>query len=225
LPSRLAEKAVPPPTVDSPAKEKPQLLNGVNCVLEYAVDLPDANKVEAYATKDGGQTWRRVGENGEQSGPLEFELPGDGTYGLVLVASTTSTPGQPPAAGETPDWWVEIDTTKPAVQMIEMHLGAGDEAGQVVMKWSAEAKHLGPNPVSLHWAQTPNGPWTLGAKGMKAAGSARWAVPQEAGDKFYLRLEATDMAGNLGRWESKEPISLSPEKTVHARIIGISVKH
>jgi hypothetical protein len=211
-----------PPT-DGPAQEKPQLLNGVHCVLEYALDAPNATKVEGFATKDGGKTWMRLGEDENHTSPFEFELPGDGTYGLVLVVSTPGHPGQAPAAGDTPDWWVEIDTNKPAVQMTDIRLGTGDETGQLVLKWSAEDKNLGSDPVSLHWATSATGPWHLGATAMKAEGTARWAVPKEAGTRFYLRLEATDMAGNVGRWESKEPIVMGSDKA-RVRIIGVSVK-
>jgi hypothetical protein len=225
LPMRLAERMPSSPMPEAPAQEKPQLLNGIHCVLEYTVDMPTATKVAAYATKDGGQSWEQIGEEGSRKGPMDCELPGDGTYGLILVAGTESNPPQAPAAGDTADWWVEIETHKPSVQMVDMHLGTGDEAGQIVIKWTAEAKHLGSNPVSLYWAPTPSGPWELGAKNMKANGCARWAVPEEAGNKFYLKLEATDQAGNVGRWESKEPVSMATEKmTGHARILGVSVK-
>ncbi|HEX4588359.1 MAG TPA: hypothetical protein VH120_00395 [Gemmataceae bacterium] len=224
-PTRLAEKPLSLPTLptEPPAQDKPQLLNGVHCLLEYALDMPNASKVEGFATKDGGQTWQRLGEDSEHKSPFEFELPGDGTYGLVLVVATSSHPAQPPAAGDAPDWWVEIDTGKPTVMMGDVRLGSGDEAGQLVLRWSAEDKNLGPDPVSLFWASSAGGPWTLGATGMKASGTARWAVPKDAGTKFYLKLEATDQAGNVGKWESKEPILMGPEKA-RIRIIGVSVK-
>jgi hypothetical protein len=225
LPMRMVEKSTPPTATEAPTNDKPQLLNGIHCVLEYAVDMPSATKVAAYATKDGGQTWLPIGEEGDRKGPMDCELPGDGTYGLVLVAGTEANPPQAPASGDSADWWVEIDSHKPSIQMIDMHLGTGDEAGQIVIKWSTEAKHLGSNPVSLYWSATPNGPWELGAKNMKATGSARWAVPEDAGSKFYLRLEATDKAGNIGRWESNEPVSMTTEKASgHARILAVSVK-
>jgi hypothetical protein len=220
---RVAEKA-PVPDLPAPAQDKPQMLNGVHCVLEYALDVPNATKVEGYATKDGGKTWMRLGEDADKQSPFEFELPGDGVYGLALVVSTPNHPGQPPAAGDAPDWWVEIDTNKPAVQMTDIRLGTGDEAGQLILVWSADDKNLGPNPVSLHWSAAADGPWHLGATGMKAAGTARWQVPKEAGTRVYLRLEAADSAGNVGRWESKEPVVLGSDRA-RVRILGVSVKH
>jgi hypothetical protein len=222
--SPIIEAKATAPAVEAPAQDKPQLLNGVHCVLDYALDMPNATKVEGYATKDGGQTWDRIGEVADQKKPFEFELPGDGTYGLVLVVSTSSRPGTAPSAGDTPDWWVEIDTGKPGVQMTDVRLGTGDETGQLVLKWTSEDKNLGSDPVSLLWATTPSGPWTLGATGMKSSGSARWAVPKDAGTRFYLRLEATDLAGNIGRWETKEPVVMAGDRAMKARIIGVSVK-
>ncbi len=223
MPSRVVEKSALP-AVDAPNQDKPQLLNGVHCVLDYSLDMPNATKVEGYATKDGGQTWQPLGEAEDHKHPFEFELPGDGTYGLVLVVSTASHPGEAPNAGDAPDWWVEIDTSKPSVQMTDIRLGTGDETGQLVLKWTAEDKNLGPDPVSLSWASSPTGPWNPGAVGMKAAGSARWAVPKDAGTRFFLRLEATDMAGNIGRWETKEPVVMAGDHAMKAHIIGVSVK-
>jgi hypothetical protein len=231
-PPPLAPQIVEKPATDThvslpasvaPAADKPQLLNGVRCVLEYALDAPGATKVEGYATKDGGQTWMPLGEDADRKSPFEFELPGDGSYGLVLVVSTPNHPGEPPAAGDKPDWWVEIKTSKPSVEMTDIRLGTGDEAGQLILVWAAHDKQLAPSPVSLSWATSPGGPWTLGATGMKPAGTARWAVPKEAGSKVYLRLEATDLAGNVGTWESHEPVVMGSEKA-HVRILGVSVK-
>ncbi len=224
LPRTVERPPVPGLDVPPPAQDKPQMLNGVHCVLEYALDVPNATKVEGFATKDGGKTWMRLGEDADKQSPFEFELPGDGQYGLMLVVSTPNHPGQPPAAGDAPDWWVEIDTNKPSVQMTDVRLGTGDEAGQLILVWSAEDKNLAPTPVSLHWATAAGGPWHLGATGMKAAGTARWAVPKEAGNRVYLRLEAADQAGNVGRWESKEPVVLGSDRA-RVRILGVSVKH
>jgi hypothetical protein len=223
LPARFAEKA-PAPATEAPSQDKPQLLNGIRCVLEYALDMPNATKVEGFSTKDGGQTWQRLGEDTNTKGSYEFELPGDGNYGLVLCVGTSGHPAQPPAAGESPDWWVEIDTGKPTIQVADIRLGTGDELGQIMLKWAAEDKNLGPNPVALYWATSPEGPWTMGATGMKAAGTARWAVPKDAGSRFYVRIEATDLAGNVGRWECKEPVQMAGAEKQKARIIGVSVK-
>lgn len=223
---QVVAKAPPPlpaPPVEAPPADKPQLLNGVKCVLDYSLDVPNVAKVEGYATKDGGQTWTPLGEDADKKSPFEFELPGDGNYGLVLVVSTPGNPGEPPAAGDKPDWWVEIKTSKPSVEMTDIKLGTGDEAGQLVLVWAAHDKHLGTNPVSLSWAPSASGPWTLGAVNMKSSGTARWAVPKEAGSRFYLRLEATDLAGNVGVWESPEAILMSSEKA-RVRILGVSVK-
>jgi hypothetical protein len=219
---RLVEK-VPVSPPELPAAEKPQLLNGVKCVLDYALDAPNATKVEGYATKDGGQTWLPLGEDADKKSPFEFELPGDGSYGLMLVVGTPGHAAEPPAAGDKPDWFVEIKTSKPAVEMTDIRLGTGDETGQLVLVWACHDKHLGSNPVSLSWAPSPGGPWTLGAANMKSSGTARWAVPKEAGSKFYLRLEATDMAGNVGTWESTEAVVMGSEKG-RIRILGVSVK-
>jgi hypothetical protein len=197
------------------------LLNSTHCVLEYALDTPNVTRVEGYATRDGGKTWARLGEDADRRSPFEFDLPEDGEYGIALVVSTPTLPGQPPAAGDAPDWWVEIDTTRPVVQVTEARLGTGDELGQVILTWSARDKNLVPDGVELSWAAQADGPWQSAAKGLKAEGTARWPVPKEAGGRLYLRLEAADRAGNVGRWEAREPLLLESVRP-KARVLGVS---
>src|SRR5262249_18047684 len=156
-----------------------QLLNSLHCRMEYALDTPAATRVEAYATRDGGRTWLRLGEDPDRRSPFEFNLPGDGVYGIALAVSTTDRPAPPPAAGEAADWWVEIDTTRPVVAVQDIRIGTGEESGQLVLGWTAQDKNLLPDSVDLFWASQPDGPWQAAARGLKAEGSARWPVPRE----------------------------------------------
>jgi hypothetical protein len=201
-----------------------QLLNSTHCSLDYSVDTTSTvvvTKVEAYATRDLGRTWQRVGEDAGRRGPVDFELPEDGLYGIALVTSTANQPGSPPTPGDNPDWFVEIDTTKPTVMLHGAQLGLGDEAGTMTISWSARDKNLVPDSVELSYATTPEGPWQSFAKGQRAEGQYRWSVPREAGGKAYLRVEASDRAGNVGRADSPEPVLLEPPRP-KARVLGIN---
>jgi len=222
--SRTVEKSPaietkPPP----PSAGQRQLLNSNHCVVNYAVTANNVVRVECFGTKDGGKTWTRLCEITDRKNPLEFDLPEDGTYGLSVVVSTSDQAGQPPAAGEAPEWWVEVDTAKPDVRMTEIKMGTDDEAGQLILTWSCTDKNLGPEPVQLFWAPSPSGPWTLGAKAMKPQGTARWIMPKDANGRVYLRLEGTDLAGNVGRWEANEPFSVNATKQ-KARITGVNIR-
>lgn len=223
--SRLVEKSTvdppAPPMTSSPVQR--QLLNGTHCILDYTIDATNVTRVECYGTKDQGKSWMRLGENTDRRNPLVFDLPDDGIYGLAVVVSMPGQAGQPPSAGDAPEWWVEIDTSKPSVQMSEIKMGTDDESGQLILTWSCKDKNLGPEPVELLWSPSASGPWRPAAKSMKAEGTARWAVPKDAGWRIYLRLEATDLAGNVGRWESSEPITMNAPKP-KVRILGVSVR-
>ncbi len=215
---RVAEK---PPAAEVAPNGSPLLLNGTHCRLEYALDTPNVTRVEGYATRDGGRTWMRLGEDTDRRSPFEFRLPGEGVYGITLVVSTASRPGTPPGPGDAPDCWVDIDTSKPAVQMTDIRVGTGDDAGLLVMSWSVQDKNLGQEGVELSWSSQPDGPWQSALRGLKPEGTARWPVPPEAAGRVYLKLEATDRAGNVGRWETREPIVLETGRP-RVRILSIS---
>lgn len=217
---RVAEKIFLP---DQGVGVARQLLNNTHCSMDYAIDTTGVavTKVEAYATRDLGRTWQRVGEDHGRRGPVEFDLPEDGLYGIALVTSTANQPGGPPASGDTPDWWVEIDTVKPVVLLHGAHLGLGDEVGTLQLSWSARDKNLTADAVEIAYAPAPEGPWQVIAKGLKAEGQYRWSIPREAGARAYLRVDASDRAGNLGRYESREPVLLEPPRP-KARVLGVS---
>src|SRR5262249_748662 len=71
-----------PPVLPPPGR---QLVNGTHCSLDYALDSPNVSRVEAYATRDGGRTWMRLGDDPDRRSPIEFDLPEDGVYGVTLV--------------------------------------------------------------------------------------------------------------------------------------------
>ena len=142
--------------------------------------------------------------------------------------SNAGTPGPEVDAREdlyrcltTPDWWVEIDTVKPVVLLQGAHLGLGDEAGILILSWSARDKNLTADSIELTYSAAPEGPWQMIAKGLKAEGQYRWSIPREAGARAYLRVEASDRAGNVGRYESREPVLLEPPRP-KARVLGVS---
>jgi hypothetical protein len=222
--SRVAEKPAtvePPP---APLSSVDQIINSHRCVLNYAFDGVDraaVQKVEAYATRDDGKTWQLLGEDPDRTSPIEVQLPGDGRYGIVIVISATGRPGQAPAAGEQPDWWVEADTTAPEVTLESATPGVGDDAGLLILKWHVSDKNLKPDAVEFAWSSAPEGPWQTIAKGLRAEGLYRWQVPREAGSKAYLKIEAQDKAGNIGRAATAQPVPVEVNRP-RAKVLGIN---
>ncbi|NBO93724.1 MAG: hypothetical protein EBV06_15650, partial [Planctomycetia bacterium] len=77
---------------------------------------------------------------------------------------------------------------------------------EVSIKWNASDKNLGRNPVTLSYAESEDGPWTVLAANMSATGSYMWKVPANIPPRVFLRAEASDLAGNVGRAQSSKAI-------------------
>lgn len=219
----------PAPPVASPSALPPatsvprMLLNSNRVSLDYALETSAISRVEGYFTRDSGRTWFRLGDDADRRSPFEFELPEDGVYGVALVVGTAGRPAVPPVAGEQPDCWIEVDSTKPVIQMREIALGTGEDAGMILVSWAATDANLATNPVNVWYATVPEGPWLVIEKGLKAEGAFRWPVPVSSGGRVYLRVEAADRAGNVARWETREPVILETGRA-KARVLGASAK-
>jgi hypothetical protein len=209
---RSADKIAlpPPPATLTPPDVK--LIASTRCSLEYALEgvQPAAvGKVEFWATRDHGKTWQRVADESNGRSPAQLVLPGDGVYGIAIRSGGNR---QAPTASEPPDCWIEVDTTKPFVNLLPPTVGTGAEAGTLLILWTAHDKNLAPDSVALAYATQPGGPWQPIVTGHKNEGVYRWALPPDVGGQVYLRLEVSDRAGNVGRAELQQPVVLDAGK-------------
>jgi hypothetical protein len=208
----------------APAPPGRQLINSTRVTLEFQIEQQGptgVSKVEVWMTRDEGQTWRRLCEVPDHRDSVEFDLPGDGQYGITLVAINGSGFGaKPPARGEAPDYMVEVDTTKPVAQLLSTKPSAGDGGAVLLITWVASDKNLGDNPIDLYFATRKAGPWLPIAKALKNDGNYLWNLPADIGPEFYVRLEATDRAGNTERCESAQPVAVDMSKP-KARVVRI----
>jgi hypothetical protein len=204
----------------------PQLLvSATRLFLEYKIDKAGPSgvgRVEVWCTRDKGQSWQKIGEELGRKSPAEVQLPGDGVYGLTLVVSNGLGFGaQPPAVGDTPDWCVEVDTTKPTAQITTVKL-APEDGPSVHIAWTSKDRNLGTGPVELSYAVSRQGPWLPIATGLKGEGTHRWAPLTNIGAQAYLRVTVRDLAGNTTITETTQPVSLDDLSRPRARIAGIS---
>ncbi len=195
--------------------------------LQYAVE--DAGPagpatVELWITHDGGRTWIRRGGDEDRVSPIEVDLGSEGTFGLCLVARSASGLGdQPPAPGDAPQSWVEVDSTAPVVQTETPQIGTGVNAGKVAIAWKATDLHLAPRSVTLSWRpDQPGAQWQTIADGLDNAGRFIWNVPPAVAEKFHLRVEAVDSVGHRGAADTTEsgPITVDRSRP-RSRIIGL----
>jgi hypothetical protein len=218
---RVVEK--PLPTIAA-VKPNVQLLSSRRCTLSYAFDGTAAamvKRVEVYVTRDEGRTWLNLGEDADRQSPVEVMLPEDGAYGFVVLVSTATQPAAPPTSGEAADWAIEVDTIPPEVSIDSVLPGVGDDAGLISLRWSVRDKNPKPDAVELSWSNSTEGPWQSIAKGLRAEGQYRWPVPPQAGTRLFFRLEAGDLAGNLGKFVTPQPVSLEVGKP-RAKVLGIN---
>ena len=195
--------------------------------LQYAVDDAGPNGpavVELWATQDGGRTWTRRGEDADRTSPFEVDLGGQGTFGLSLVARSASGLGdQPPAPGDPPRMWVEIDSTPPNVQLDPPKVGTGANAGKIAIQWRAADLHIATKPVSIWWRpDLPGARWRPIVDRVENTGKYIWTLPPEVPAKFHVRVDVLDTLGNRGSAETTEtgPVIVDRARP-RSRIIGL----
>jgi hypothetical protein len=234
--SRKVETPEPPHAVPQMLQDVPRKLEAQNgnrylvnnpCVtLEYKVE-DDAKggvgKVEVWYTQDGGKTWDVLCDDPDRKSPVQFKLPAEGVYGIRLAVSNARGFGaEPPKAGDAPELVIELDTTKPVAKLESVKLvPASEDSASIDIVWSAFDKNLGAEPIALYYSVNAGGPWTPIAKGLRNEGKYRWYLPQGMGKQAFVRLVATDQAGNTCRCELGEPIALDDGKRPSVTITGV----
>jgi hypothetical protein len=215
--------------IRSPAPRSQRLLvASPEFPLKYAVD--DAgpngpNSVGLWVTQDGGRTWSLRAEDDDRVSPFLVDLGGEGTFGLCLVARSASGLGdQPPAPGDPPQIWVEVDNTPPSVLLNPPIVGTGKNVGKVAITWRATDFHLGQRPIVLQWRpDQPGASWQpITPEPIENSGRFIWNVPPNAPPRLHLRIEASDTLGNRGAAETTETGSVLVDRTrPRSRILGL----
>ncbi len=196
--------------------------------LKYAVDDAGPNgpsSVELWVTQDRGRTWVRQGVDADKVSPFPVDLGGEGTFGICLVARSASGLGDnPPAPGDPPQFWVEVDTTPPDVQLLPTRIGTNQHIGKIAIYWRATDLHLQAKPIRLFWRGEQAGArWTpITSEPIENVSPYVWTVPANIPPRFHLRIEVLDEAGNRGFAETTETGPVIVDRTrPRSRIIGL----
>ncbi len=215
------------PSEVAPGGNRSLLVPGPRFKMQYAIEDagPDGPAVvELWMTQDGGRTWLRRGEDPDRVSPFDVDLGGEGTYGLSLVARSASGLGdQPPAPGDPPQTWVEVDSTPPSVQLYPPQIGTGPHAGKVAITWRASDLHLAPHSVTLLWRpDQPGSAWQPIIEGQENMGQYIWTVPPSFPARFHIRVEAVDGVGHRGGAETTDTAPVIVDRSrPRSRIIGL----
>ncbi|MEQ1906411.1 MAG: hypothetical protein ABL888_19670, partial [Pirellulaceae bacterium] len=108
----------------------------------------------------------------------------------------------------------------PSAQITGAPYGRGDLAGSLVIQWTTSDDLLADKPINLAYSVEPNGPWTNIATGLENSGTYAWKVGGEVPPRVFLRLQATDAAGNFTFNQTNQPLDLSG-LVPKARILGV----
>ncbi len=215
----------PAAAAPAPVGDRALLAGSPRFPLQYAVE--DAGpagpaKVQLWVTHDGGRTWYPQPEDVDRATPYEVDVGGEGTYGLWLAVQGHSGLGDPPPApGDRPQMWVEVDSTPPVVQVDPPRPGNGSHAGKVLITWRASDPHLGPRPVVLSYRPegAGNAAWVPITGRTDNSGQYIWTVPAGVPPKFRVKVEVEDTLGHRGVAETG-PVLVDRARP-RGRIIGL----
>ena len=202
-----------------PAHTRQQLLqmanpiNSTKFLLTYGIDAiapQDVEEVGLWLTADGGQSWRKWAVDADRQSPIAVSVDEPGIYGFrIVISGRDGLTSRLPSAGDPADMWVRVDNQKPQVEITSVPYGRGAQAGKLVVHWQAADEQLTLRPITLVYSDRPEGPWTTIEANLSNSGTYVWTVPAEAPPNVYLRIEARDTAGNVGRYLLAHAISLA----------------
>ena len=164
--------------------------------------------VEIWYTRDG-RSWQQY-DGVQRENPCWISLE-EGVYGITLVAKTGFGGGQkPPVPGDQPQLWVQVDLTKPVVSFTDIQQTEGSRI--LSLNWTAKDNDFGRKPINLYFAERSEGPWVPIAEDLENTGSYTWQIPPGTPSIFLVRVEATDLAGNVGSFDSPKPVKVDLAK-------------
>jgi len=207
------------------AGNPPKMVNSRLFELDY--ELGDVGpsgvaRVELWGTRDGGRTWKSYTLDRDNRSPITVSVDAEGIYGFcVVVTSGAGLGGVPPRSGDPPQIVVGVDETKPTARITSAELGTAMESNSLVISWQAADAMLADRPVSLFFSETSAGPWIPIATNLPNSGRYAWPVDTRRTRAIYLRLDVRDQAGNVGTFETAQPVVLDRTSRPAAQIHNV----
>ena len=212
-----AEKAKP-----IPAGAMMRVVSNKRITLNFKVEdvgPSGISNIEVWSTQDC-KTWKKH-EVAPTAHSFVYDAEDEGIYGFTMLAHSGIGLGkEPPQPGDLPQVWVLVDTTKPVVQMSDCTATVKDKCHTITVQWKATDKNLGSTPITLSYAEHEDGPWTPIATRIENTGSYVWKPADRVPPKLLVRVEATDLAGNIGVAQTTKPLMLDPSMP-NISILGV----
>jgi len=200
----------PSDTGGLPPGERPRMTRTKRFNLDYSIDAVGplgVEKVELWATRNGGRDWDLWGVDEDHESPFLVEMENEGVYGFrIVIVGKNGLASETPRSGDLADLWVGVDTTKPVAEITTATYGTDAYAGHLDIQWDVNDDHLGARPITLQFSEKRNCDWTTIASGLPNTGQYYWRVDSRVPPSFFLRLEVRDEAGNVNSYQLKSPI-------------------
>lgn len=213
VPPVLAPSVQPasPITSQVPSAPAVRMVNSKRIHLNYElneVGESGISGIELWYTQDT-KTWKKYdGPAMPQSqGVYAVDVSGEGLYGFTMIArSGVGYSRELPKEGELPQVWVEVDLTRPSVQITTTELKSTPQEQRLSIRWDASDKNLTARPITLSYAEKQEGPWTVLAANLENSGKYEWAFPVSVPKRIFVRIEAADLVGHIGQAQTVESV-------------------
>jgi hypothetical protein len=212
-PAAPARIPAPPPKALSAAEPRQPasnaaVVNSKRIQINYEVkDVGPSglDRIELWYTHNHGP-WQKYASLPKDP-PFVIDVDEEGLYGFTLLARNKAGQGKTrPEPNDPPQVAVEVDLTKPAVEVASPQY---DAQGQTVtVLWQASDKNLGPQPIALCWARQPTGPWMPIITQIENTGRYVWKLPNGVPSRVWVQVEASDVAGNVAIARTADAVAL-----------------
>lgn len=190
-----------------------KLSNSKKFELDYQVDHIRPTEIaalEIWITEDGGNSWSLHSNDTDKQSPVVIDVDEDGVYGYrIRIKTVDGLESIQPTKGDAADVWVEVDTTKPSVELTSLPYGRARDAGKLIVNWRATDKRLATKPITLFYSVNLDGPWQILVEKLPNSGQFKWPVTNRIPKNVFLRIEAIDAAGNKNVHQTAQAVDLS----------------
>jgi hypothetical protein len=180
--------------------------------LEYeleAVGSRGVDVVELYGSVNGGKSWGLWGKDSDRKSPFDIETQEEGIFGFRIVVVGHSGLASPrPQTGDLPDIVIVVDKQSPQARITGAQYGEDDRIGALVIQYECADSYLTQRPITLSFSDRARGPWTTIAAGLRNDGVYIWPADPKLPRQIFLRIDATDQAGNVGTDILDQPIDV-----------------
>ncbi|MBS0209577.1 MAG: hypothetical protein JSS27_11560 [Planctomycetes bacterium] len=201
-----------------PLGVRSRAVNSRSFELDYGLageEERPVTRVTLWWTADAGQTWQAYGIDDDQRSPMRLAVGNDGLFGFWLVSERGTSRDRAPRSGDTPQIWVNVDTQPPQVAIATAELRNSAQGEELVVRWDWTDEQWAEGSAAVWCAASPAGPWTKLTDHQPHKGGHACRIgqlPTSVDSAAYLRLTATDAAGNQTTFTTSEPVML-PART------------